>query len=447
MNEERARPVLTVDLAAVAANTRRLTDRSPDTALMAVVKADGFGHGAVPVARTVLAHGASSLGVTSVDEALALRRAGLSAPVLSWLNSPHADFEPALRAGIELAVPSPDHLHGTAAAALAAGRRAGIHLHVDTGMARGGADPARWASLCARAAALERAGQVRVVGVMGHLGCADVPADPHNEEGRRRFTEAVATARKAGLNPRHRHLAATAALLHGMGARGDLARIGAGLYGIDPTGTAGLRWAMTVTAPVVSVRDVPAGTPVGYGHTWTAERPTRLAQVPLGYADGLPRCTSGLAEVFVRGRRRPVVGRISMDQIVVDVGDEQVRTGDVVTVLGPGAYGEPTAADWAGWADTLPHEILTALGAGSRTVRRLLPAPESAPESAPELHCASVPEPDRASDHPGASGLPRGSDPGRRGAPRHGGDSHHANTPQHPARNSRHSVPQQEIHA
>ncbi|MGW6705633.1 alanine racemase [Streptomyces sp. NPDC054956] len=376
MNEERARPVLTVDLAAVAANTRRLGERTR-AELMAVVKADGFGHGAVDVARTALAHGASSLGVATVEEALVLRGAGLTAPVLSWLNSPHADLAPAVRAGIELAVPGPEHLRAAAEAALASGRPARIHLHVDSGMARGGAAPADWAPLCTRAAALERAGRIRVVGVMGHLGCADTPGDPHNAEGRRRFTAAVATAREAGLAPRHRHLAATAALLNDVRTHGDLVRAGAGLYGIDPTGTAGLRWAMTLTAPVLTVRDVPAGTPVGYGHTWTAERPTRLAQVPLGYADGLPRTTSGRAEVLVRGRRRPVVGRISMDQIVVDVGEEPVRSGEVVTLLGPGAGGEPTACDWAGWAGTLPHEILATLGAGSRTVRRVLPAPRT----------------------------------------------------------------------
>ncbi|WP_424215905.1 alanine racemase (plasmid) [Streptomyces sp. BI20] len=374
MTEERARPVVTVHLDAVAENTRRLADRT-GAALMAVVKADGFGHGAAAVARTALAHGAERLGVAGVDEALALRAEGLTTPVLSWLNPPHAELSAAVAAGVELAVPGEEHLRAAARAAPLGAAPARIHLHADVGMARDGAPPADWDRLCARAAALQERGRVRVVGVMGHLGCADLPGDPHTAASRRRFSEAVAAARAHGLRPAHRHLAATAGLLTEPAAHHDLVRVGAGLYGVDPTGRAGLRWAMTVTAPVVSVRDVPAGTPVGYGHTFTTSRPTRLALLPLGYADGLPRITSGRARVLLRGRRRPVVGLVSMDQIVVDVDGDEVRPGDVATLLGPGDAGEPTPADWADWAGTLPHEILAGIGSGPRVTRRhrLLP--------------------------------------------------------------------------
>ncbi|RSS37125.1 alanine racemase [Streptomyces sp. WAC08241] len=382
MSDERRHPLFRVDLAAVAANTRLLRARAARCAFMAVVKADAFGHGALPVASTVLRHGADRLGTATVAEALDLRRAGLDVPILSWLNAPHSDFTPAVANRIDLAVPGVEHLRSVAAAALAAGRPARIHLHADVGMARDGAAPDAWPELCGRAAALEAAGTVRVVGLMGHLGCADHPGDPHNVRGRAALAAATLTARRAGLRPRHRHLAATAALLNDPGSHADLVRPGAGLYGIDPTGRAGLRFAATLSAPVVSVRDVPAGTPVGYGHTFTTERATRLALLPLGYADGLPRTASARARVLIRGRRRPVAGTLSMDQLVVDVGDAPVTAGEVATVFGPGDRGEPTPADWARWAGTLPHEILTALGAARRVHRHHLPHPAPAPARA-----------------------------------------------------------------
>lgn len=351
---------LTVDLDAVAANTRLLAARTPG-ALMAVVKADGFGHGAAPVARTALAHGASWLGVTSTDEALALRAEGLRAPVLSWLNPLDADFATAVEHGVDLAVPSLAHL---AAVAAAGGHLAArVHLHLDTGMSRDGAAPAEWAALCRAARFEEHAGTVRVVGVMGHLGCADDPDDPANADGRAVFERGLRTARAAGLRPPLRHLAATAATLTDPASHHTMSRVGAGLVGIDPSGTTRLAPALTLTAPVVSVRRVGAGAEVGYGHTWSAARATTLALLPLGYADGLPRAASGRAEVLLRGRRCRLVGRISMDQAVVDVGDDAVAPGEVATVFGPGTHGEPTVADWARWADTIEHEIVTGIGA------------------------------------------------------------------------------------
>ncbi len=353
---------LAVDLDAVATNTRLFAERTP-AALMAVVKADGFGHGAAAVARTALAHGASWLGVTSLDEALVLREHGLRAPVLSWLNPLGADFASAVAAGIDLAVPSAAHLSAVVDAGRPGAAAARLHLHLDTGMARDGASPDEWAALCAAARRAERDGLVRVVGVMGHLGCADVPADPANAAGRARFTWGLDVARAAGLRPPLRHLAATAATLTDPASHHTLSRVGAGLVGIDPSGTTPLAAALTLTAPVVGVRRVGAGAEVGYGHTWAASRPTSLALLPLGYADGLPRAASGRAEVLLRGRRRRVVGAISMDQVVIDVGDEAVSPGETATVFGPGSSGEPTVAEWAAWAGTIAHEIVTGIGA------------------------------------------------------------------------------------
>jgi alanine racemase len=369
---DRARgAVLTVDLHAIAANTRLFASRTR-AEVMAVVKADGFGHGGADAARAALANGATWLGVTSIAEGLALREAGLAAPVLSWLNPVDADFGLALAAGIDLAVPSLRHLSVVMDAARASGRRARVHLHLDVGMARDGCEPAGWPGLCRAASRGEQRGVLQVVGLMGHLGCADNPADPCNKAGRACFGRGVETARAAGLRPAVRHLAATAATLTDPRALHTLCRIGAGLVGIDPSRTTRLHPALTLTAPVVAVRRVRAGSPVGYGHSWTAPADTTLGLLPAGYADGLPRAASGHAEVMVRGRRCPVAGLISMDQAVIDLRSQQVYPGEIATVFGPGTSGEPTVADWAAWAGTIEHEIVTGIGA---RVRRQVTSP------------------------------------------------------------------------
>lgn len=354
-----AGPLLTVDLHAVAANTRHFASLASGE-LMAVVKADAFGHGARVVAETALANGAAWLGVTSVQEALSLRYAGIAAPVLSWLNAVDADFGTAIDREVELAVPSVEHLDAIAQAASQTGRTARVHLHADLGMARDGAPADLWPTLCRLAATAERHRLVRVTGVMGHLACADQPDHPSNVAAAKAFDGAIAVATIFGLRPHLRHVAATAATITDVTTHHDLCRVGAGLFGIDPSGTTRLAPALTLRAPVVSVREVRAGTPVGYGHRHVTDRRTVLALLPLGYADGIPRSSHGY--VFVHGRRCPVVGTVSMDQTVVDVGDLGVQPGDVATVFGPGYDGEPTAADWAIWADTIEHDIVTGIG-------------------------------------------------------------------------------------
>ncbi len=360
-------PELRVDLAAVAGNTRRFV-RAARGCVMAVVKADGFGHGLGDVARTALDAGAAWVGVTSLAEAVAVRSCGIDAPVLSWLNPVDVDVATAVRHRIDLGVPSLEHLASVdRAAAGPDARPVRVHLQLDTGMARDGAARETWLALMSAARRAELAGRVRVAGVMGHLALADVPGDPANEAGRRAFLRGVAMARQAGLRPRVRHLAATSATLTDPRTHLDVVRIGAGLVGIDPTGTTRLRPALRLSAPVVQVRRVPAGTGVGYGHRHVTERETTLALLPLGYADGLPLAASGRAEVLLAGRRRRVVGRISMDQVVVDAGDDPVAPGAEAVVFGPGDEGEPTVAEWARWAGTIPHEVVTGIG---RRVRR-----------------------------------------------------------------------------
>lgn len=365
---------------AVRANTAWFADRTGGR-VMAVLKADAFGHGSV--ARSVVDAGATSIGVTSVTEALAVRADGVDVPILSWLNPVDADFEAAVRADVDLAVSSTELLDAVSRAAARAGRRARVHLHVDLGMSRDGAPQDAWAGLCTAAALLQRHGTIVVVGVMGHMSCADRPEDPQNARESLLFANAARTARRRGLSGFVTHLAATAATITGVGSGHGLHRIGAGLFGIDPSATSDdLVPTLSLTAPVVSTRTVSAGTGIGYGHDHVVDRATNLALLPLGYADGLPRAASERAEVQVRGRRRRVVGRFSMDMVVVDTGDDRLRPGETVTLFGRGTAGEPTVADWARWADTIEHEIVTGIGARVRRVHDTLAPAADALEAA-----------------------------------------------------------------
>lgn len=367
-----------VDPDAIGANIELIAGRTR-AAVMVVVKADGFGHGLVPAARAALAHGATWLGVTSADEALALRAAGLSAPMLTWLYPHDADYAPLIRAGVDVSAASVPHLAGIAASADRANLPANVHLKVDTGMSRNGATPGDWPRVVAAAAELQRHGRVRVRGIWTHLATADEPDAGTAAEAVARqldgYQEALRVARAAGIEPELRHAANSAAALAVPEAHYDLVRVGIAAYGVEPVAgrVYGLRPAMTLRARVVLVKRVPAGTGVSYGLDYTTPGETTLALVPLGYADGIPRHAATSAQVWIGGRRHPVAGRVSMDQFVVDAGDTPVALGDEVLVFGPGDHGEPTVSDWAGWAGTNAHEILTRIG--PRVPRRYLTAP------------------------------------------------------------------------
>jgi alanine racemase len=365
-----------IDHAAIAHNLGVLR-RHADTALLAVVKADGFGHGALAVARTALAAGVEWLGVATVDEALALRRGGIGAPILAWLVDPWTDLDGAVAAGITLSCPNVPTLESVLAAARRTGVPADVHLEVDTGMARGGAAREDWPELCRRAAQVQRLGPVSVTGVWSHLGTASTPgwgavARPH-----RAFVAAVELARAEGLAPSVLHLANTAATLAHPRTAFDLARCGAGVYGIDTVRGRphGLRPALRLTTRVTQLRHVGAGVGVSYDHAYVTPRATTLALLPAGYADGVPRALSAGGTVTLAGTRRPVVGAVSMDQIIVDVGEAPVQLGDEAVLLGDPAAGEPGLGEWAALAGMLPHEILT--GIGSRVVRRHVGMPDA----------------------------------------------------------------------
>jgi len=353
-----------VDLDAIRANVARL--RAATTAeVMTVVKADAYGHGALPVARAAVRAGASWLGVCTLDEALALRAGGITAPVLAWLLVPGLPLRRGVEAGIDLSTSSTGLLAELVEAARTAGRPARVHLKIDTGLNRAGAKPADWPALVEAAAKAQADGLVEVVGVWSHFAYADAPGHTTIDAQLSAFHDGLATAARFGLRPRYRHLANSAATLTRPDTHFDLVRTGIATYGLSPIPGAGfgLRPAMTVRARVLVTKRVPAGEGVSYGHTYTTSRDTTLAVVPLGYGDGVPRHASNLGPVWLAGKRRTVAGRVCMDQVVLDCGDDPVSAGDVAVLFGPGEGGEPTADDWAEAIGTINYEIVTRMSA------------------------------------------------------------------------------------
>jgi len=358
-----------VDHAAIRANVERMRAVAGRAEVMAVVKADAYGHGILPVARTALAAGATWLGVAQLGEALGLRAAGVTAPLLTWIYAPGAPLADAVAAGIDVSAAAPWALEGLAAAAVRAGRPARVHLKADTGMGRGGARPEAWDGLVDHAARLAAEGTVDVVGVWSHLARGDEPEASTTAEQVATFRAALAVVDRAGLRPAVRHLAASSGTLFHPETHFDLVRPGIALYGLSPAPDVaspvdlGLRAAMRLEADVILTKDVPAGTRVGYGHTYATPEAGRLALLPLGYGDGIPRHAGSAGPVQLAGRRARIAGRVSMDQVVVDLGPgAEAAPGDVAVLFGDARDGVPTAEDWAAAAGTIGYEIVTRLG-------------------------------------------------------------------------------------
>jgi alanine racemase len=364
----RQHAVARIDLGAIRANVAAL--RSVTAAeVLAVVKADGYGHGLLPSARAAVAGGATWLGTALLDEALELRAAGITEPrVLAWLLGPGEAWAEALAADVDLSVNAGWALDEVVAAARQTGTTARVHLKVDSGLGRGGAALADWPDLVEAARKAEAEGTVRVVGLWSHLAYADAPGHPTIVRQAEVFRHAVAHAEGAGIDPEVRHLANSAATLTAPEHHFDLVRPGLAVYGLSPVpdvagpSAYGLRPAMTLAADLVHVKRVPAGSGVSYGHIYTTERETTLGLVPLGYADGVPRAGGNLAPVRAAGRTRSVAGRVCMDQFVLDLGDDDVAVGDEVVLFGPGDDGGPTAQDWAEATGTISYEIVTRVG-------------------------------------------------------------------------------------
>jgi alanine racemase len=373
-----ARAEIVVDLGAIRRNVVRLREIVADStvgdaqppALMVVVKADGYGHGMVESARAARSAGADWLGVATAEEALALRAAGDTGRILCWLAVPGEDLGPAIAADVDVTAYSVAQLEEIAAAARALDTTARVQLKVDTGLSRGGAPRDRWKLLFDAARDDEVAGAVDIVGIWSHLACSDEPDHPANDAQEDAFREALELATGAGLTPEVRHLSNSAGALLRPSAHFDLVRVGIAAYGLTPAPAVvssdelGLVPAMTVRGRVVIAKDLEAGAGVSYGHTFVADRPMRVALVPMGYGDGIPRHASSTAAVQIRGQRCEVLGRICMDQFVV--ASSAAEPGDEVVLLGPGRHGEPTAQDWADWCGTISYEIVTRMGGRQR---------------------------------------------------------------------------------
>ena len=386
-----------VDLAAIRHNLGVLRAAAPGALQLATVKANAYGHGLLPVARAALDGGADWLGVAQLAEAFTLRRgldeAGVAraeAPILAWISTSSSDFVAAIDADIDLSVSWTWVLADICAAARQVGRPARVHVKIDTGMSRAGST---LADLPALAAALRMAaddGLVDVVGAWSHMSRADDPSEAGNASTAshvRIFEEGLAILADAGVTPRIRHLSATSGILWHPEAHYDMVRAGIGLYGLSPdpaVATAeqlGLIPALELRAPLTSVKVIEEGTPASYGGTWVAPTRRWIGLVPLGYGDGILRAVSNKARVVVHTAsgpfNAPIVGRVCMDQFMVDLGPAEgslgtptarsgqapAAPGDIATLFGSGAGGEALADDWAQAAGTINYEIVTHLGA------------------------------------------------------------------------------------
>ncbi|KMS70405.1 alanine racemase [Streptomyces viridochromogenes] len=359
-----------IDLAALRANVRTLRAHAPGAALMAVVKSDAYGHGAVRCARAAIEGGAGWLGTATPEEALVLRAAGLDGVrIMCWLWTPGGPWREAIEADLDVSLSAMWALREVTEAARQADAPARVQLKADTGLGRNGCQPGDdWAELVREALRAEAEGLVRITGLWSHFACADEPGHPSIAAQLSRFREMVAYAESQGVRPEVRHLANSPATLTVPDSHFDLVRTGIATYGISPSpelGSSadfGLRPVMTLSASLALVKHVPGGHGVSYGHHYITPGETTLGLVPLGYADGIPRHASGAGPVLVGGKWRTVAGRIAMDQFVVDLGGDEPAAGAEAVLFGPGDRGEPTAEDWAQAAGTIAYEIVTRIG-------------------------------------------------------------------------------------
>ncbi len=356
-----------VDYTAITTNVAALAARTP-AAIMAVVKADAYGHGLVAAAAAARAGGAAWLGVAQPHEALDLRAAGDTGAILTWLYG--ADDIPApdlIAAGVDVSVSSLDVLDVVVEAARTTGRMARVHVGVDTGLGREGCAMPILPELLDAVAARQLDGTIDAIGMWSHLAWADQPGHPTIDAQAATFRTALDMASAAGLNVTVRHLANSACTLTRPDLHFDVVRPGIAVFGLppvpDPDGANwGLRPAMRVTSTVAALKHVEAGQGVSYGHTYRTERPTTLALVSAGYADGVFRSASNAGPVMIRGTRYTIAGRVCMDQFVVDVGpDADVAVGDAVVLVGPDG---PSATEWADAAGTIDYEVVCRFGIG-----------------------------------------------------------------------------------
>ncbi|MCU1529823.1 MAG: hypothetical protein JWP75_3586 [Frondihabitans sp.] len=350
---------LTIDTTALAHNVAVLRSAVGSAKVMAVVKANAYGHGALECARAFEEAGVDWLGVVDLTEALALREAGITLPVLSWLHAPGETFESAVRHDVTPGVSDLAQLDACVAAGVPA-----VHLVIDTGLSRNGATEGEWEALFDRAADL--GDRVLIEGLMTHVSNASPDEDRRQID---LFERAFGMLIERGITPSVLHLAASAAALTIAEARFTLVRFGLACYGLSPfpertPADLGLRPALTLAVPVIGVKAVPAGEGTSYGFTWRASSDTRLALLPIGYADGIERVASNNARVLLGGKLRPVVGRIAMNALSVEIGpDDDIQLGDEAVLFGDATAGHPTVDDWAEATGTINYEVVARLSA------------------------------------------------------------------------------------
>ena len=357
-----------IDLSALESNVRHLISISNAKGL-AVVKADAYGHGLLPVAQRAVSAGASWLGTALLEESLKLRDGGIKVPILAWLTPLSEDFESALQKQIDLAIPSLDHLTAIEKAAERTSIKPRIHLEVDTGMTRGGA-LTEWRALLKSVSDLAKRGKIEVIGIWSHFARADEPGHPFNEEQLSNFKFRVKEAEELGIRPKILHLSNSAATLIDQKSHFDLVRMGIAMYGLSPdvnnlgeSAKLGLKPVMSLRARLQLVKEVPAGAQVGYGGTAVTKDATKVGIVAMGYADGVPRNADNRAGVLVGNRKAPILGRVSMDQFVVDLGNDSIaRTGDWAYLIGSEGGDGYTADAWGRACGTINYEIVTRIG-------------------------------------------------------------------------------------
>ena len=363
-----SRASVEINLSAITQNFKSIKSRTTADVL-AVVKADAYGHGLIPVSKALEEAGADWFGTALLEEAINLRKAGILKPIISWLTPLGEDFKSAIDLDIDLGIPSIDLLNEVIKAASLTGKAARIHLEIDTGMSRGGV-LSEWDQLIKSVLAGVNLKQLKVIGIWSHFARADEPDELMNQEQLSLFEEKVNQAKAAGIDAQFIHIANSAALFTNKSAHKNIIRSGIALFGLSPdvktigdSSSLGLKPAMKLKAKLNLVKEVKAGSSVGYGGTAVLKSDTKLGVVALGYADGIPRSTNNLAGVFVDKKRAPIIGRVSMDQFVVDLGiTSTAKTGDEVIVFGDGSSGEYTVDEWAKAANTINYEIITRIG-------------------------------------------------------------------------------------
>ena len=363
-----SRAVAEINLNAIESNLKFIKGKT-NAQLLAVVKADAYGHGLIPISKSAIEAGANWLGTALLEEAVTLRENGIKVPIIAWLTPCGEDFKSAINLNIDLSISSLEVLNEIIDSSAQLGKKPRLHIEIDTGMSRGGVGD-DWDSFVGEVSKLVKDDKISLVGVWSHFARADEPLEKMNSQQLSIFTDRVTKLINSGIKPEFLHIANSAAALTFKDAHKNIIRWGIGLYGLSPdvnymgdSISIGLKPAMKLKAKLNLVKKVKAGSTVGYGATAVVNEDTKLGVVTLGYADGIPRNANNLAGVFACGKRAPLIGRVSMDQFVVNLGIESLaKTGDEVIVFGAGNDGEYTIDEWAKACGTINYEIVTRIG-------------------------------------------------------------------------------------